>query len=66
MGRIGHQRSEHQASTEFSGAEDFHCGLRAKTNRIKELLPLIPECGQVLLSILPGQLVEVPSGKLCE
>ena len=33
--------------------------LCAKSNRIKDLLPLIPGCAQALLSIPPGSVVEV-------
>ena len=33
--------------------------LCAKSNRIKDLLPLVPACAQALLSILPGSVVEV-------
>ena len=35
--------------------------LCAKSNRIKDLLPLMPACAQALLSILPGSVVEVGS-----
>jgi len=35
--------------------------LCAKSNRIKDLLPLMPACAQVLLSIAPGSVVEVGS-----
>jgi len=33
--------------------------LCAKSNRIKDLLPLMPACVRALLSILPGSIVEV-------
>lgn len=33
--------------------------LCAKSNRMKDLLPLMPACTQALLSIQPGQMVEV-------
>ena len=33
--------------------------LRAKSNRIKDLLPLMPTCAQALLAIQPGQVVDV-------
>jgi len=33
--------------------------LRAKTNRLQDLLPISPTCVQALLSIRPGQVVEV-------
>ena len=33
--------------------------LCAKTNRMKDLLPLMPGCGKALLAISPGQIVEV-------
>ena len=33
--------------------------LCAKSNRMKDLLPLMPACAQALLSIQPGQVVEV-------
>jgi predicted nuclease of predicted toxin-antitoxin system len=33
--------------------------LRAKSNRMKDLLPLMPACAEALLSIQPGQVVEV-------
>jgi predicted nuclease of predicted toxin-antitoxin system len=33
--------------------------LRAKSNRLKDLLPLMPGCSEALRSILPGQIVEV-------
>ncbi|HXJ03742.1 MAG TPA: DUF5615 family PIN-like protein [Candidatus Acidoferrum sp.] len=32
--------------------------LRAKSNRMKDLLPLMPACAEALLSIQPGQVVE--------
>jgi predicted nuclease of predicted toxin-antitoxin system len=35
--------------------------LCAKSNRMQDLLPLIPGCAQALLSISPGQIVEVAS-----
>jgi predicted nuclease of predicted toxin-antitoxin system len=33
--------------------------LCAKSNRIKDLPPLMPACAEALLSILPGRVVEV-------
>ncbi len=33
--------------------------LCAKSNRMKDVLPLMPACAQALLSIQPGQMVEV-------
>jgi predicted nuclease of predicted toxin-antitoxin system len=33
--------------------------LRAKSNRIVDLLPLMPACSEALLTIEPGQVVEV-------
>jgi len=33
--------------------------LCAKSNRIRDLLPLMPACAQALLSVLPGSVVEV-------
>jgi predicted nuclease of predicted toxin-antitoxin system len=33
--------------------------LRAKSNRMKDLLPLMPACAETLLSIRPGRVVEV-------
>ena len=33
--------------------------LCAKSNRMKDVLPLIPACSQVLLSMKPGRVVEV-------
>jgi predicted nuclease of predicted toxin-antitoxin system len=33
----------------------------AKSNRMQDLLPLIPGCAKALLSISPGQIVEVAS-----
>jgi predicted nuclease of predicted toxin-antitoxin system len=33
--------------------------LCVKSNRMKDLLPLMPACAQVLLSIQPGQVLEV-------
>ena len=33
--------------------------LRAKSNRMKDLLPLMPSCKQALLSVSQGQIVEV-------
>jgi len=33
--------------------------LCAKSNRIKDLLPLVPACARALLSISPGRIVEV-------
>jgi|SRR5580692_223941 predicted nuclease of predicted toxin-antitoxin system len=35
--------------------------LRAKSNRMKDLLPLMPECAKALLAIQAGQVVEVGS-----
>lgn len=34
-------------------------GLCAKSNRMQDLLPLMPACNQTLLCISPGQIVEV-------
>lgn len=33
--------------------------LFAKSNRMQDLLPLMPACAEVLLSLRPGQVVEV-------
>jgi predicted nuclease of predicted toxin-antitoxin system len=33
--------------------------LRAKSNRMKDLLPLMPACAQALLAIQPGAVLEV-------
>ena len=33
--------------------------LRVKSNRMKDLLPLMPACAEALLSIQPGRVVEV-------
>jgi predicted nuclease of predicted toxin-antitoxin system len=33
--------------------------LRAKSNRMQDLLPLMPACSEALLSINPGQVIEV-------
>ena len=33
--------------------------LRAKSNRMTDLLPLMPACGQALLAVEPGQVVDV-------
>ena len=33
--------------------------LCAKSNRMKDLLPLVPACAQALRAIMPGQVVEV-------
>jgi predicted nuclease of predicted toxin-antitoxin system len=33
--------------------------LRAKSNRMEDLLPLMPSCAQALLSVSPGQIIEV-------
>jgi predicted nuclease of predicted toxin-antitoxin system len=33
--------------------------LRANSNRLSDLLPLMPACSEALRSILPGQIVEV-------
>jgi predicted nuclease of predicted toxin-antitoxin system len=33
--------------------------LRAKSNRVRDLLPLMPACTQALLNISSGQIVEV-------
>jgi|SRR5277367_3560371 len=33
--------------------------LRAKSNRLADLLPLMPACAQALLEISPGHIVEV-------
>ena len=35
--------------------------LRAKSNRMMDLLPLMPDCAQALLSIQSGRVVEVGS-----
>jgi len=36
--------------------------LRTKSNRIKDLLPLMPACAQALLSVPAGSVVEVGAG----
>jgi hypothetical protein len=36
--------------------------LCAKSNRIQELLPLMPACAQALLSVLPGTVTEIEPG----
>ena len=33
--------------------------LRAKSNRMKDLLPLMPACAQALLALQPGRVVDV-------
>jgi len=33
--------------------------LRTKSNRMKDLLPLMPACAEALLSVQPGQVAEV-------
>jgi predicted nuclease of predicted toxin-antitoxin system len=33
--------------------------LRAKSNRMKDLVPLMPACAEALLSLQPGRVVEV-------
>jgi predicted nuclease of predicted toxin-antitoxin system len=33
--------------------------LRAKSNRVKDLLPLMPACAEALISIQPGRVLEV-------
>lgn len=33
--------------------------LRAKSNRMRDLLPLMPACAQALLVVQPGQVVDV-------
>ena|ERR1700756_4492736 len=33
--------------------------LCAKTNRVKDLLPLMPACAEALLSVQPGDVIEV-------
>jgi len=33
--------------------------LRAKSNRMGDLLPLMPACAEALLTISPGQIIEV-------
>jgi hypothetical protein len=33
--------------------------LRAKSHRLKDLLPLMPACSEALLSTKPGQVVDV-------
>lgn len=33
--------------------------LRAKSNRLRDLLPLMPACAEALLSIQPGEALEV-------
>ena len=37
--------------------------LCAKTNRLKDLLPLIPACAQTLLTLSPGRILEVALAK---
>jgi len=43
----------------MSGRNVFILILCAKSNRIKDLLPLMPACARVRLSILPGSGTEV-------
>lgn len=38
--------------------------IRAKTNRLVDLEPHFPGCAQVLTTIRPGQVVEVPSKRV--
>src|ERR1700675_1198848 len=45
-----------QNMTGGSVSIQIHC---VKSNRMKDLLPLMPACEQELLSIQPGQVVEV-------
>jgi predicted nuclease of predicted toxin-antitoxin system len=33
--------------------------LRAKSNRLQDLLPLMPACAEALLTVSPGQVIEV-------
>lgn len=33
--------------------------LRSKSNRMKDLLPLVPACSEALLSVQPGRVVEI-------
>ena len=43
----------------MTGRSVFILILRAKSNRMNDLLPLMPACAEALLSIQPGRVVEV-------
>ena len=59
MGRIAHQRSKYQIPTKHDGAECVHLDPLCQTNRMKDLLPLMPASAQALLSIQAGRVVEI-------
>jgi len=48
-----------QYEQNMSGRDVAILILCAKTNRISDLLPLMPACAKALLSISPGRIVEV-------
>jgi predicted nuclease of predicted toxin-antitoxin system len=43
----------------MTGRKVFIVVLRAKSNRMRDLMPLMTGCAQALLSLSPGQIVEV-------
>jgi predicted nuclease of predicted toxin-antitoxin system len=51
------RRIKHQQN--MSGRKVSVVVLLAKSNRMKDLLPLMPACAQALLSVAAGQIVEV-------
>jgi len=51
------RRMKHQQN--MTGRKVSIVVLCAKSNRMQDLLPLMPACAQALLSISPGQIVEV-------
>jgi hypothetical protein len=59
MGSAADRRSEYEIPTEYDWAKVSILILRAKTNRMEDLLPLMPACSEALRSIVPGQVVEV-------
>ena len=59
MGCTAHQRSEYQHQQNMTGRSVSILILCAKTNRMKDLLPLMPVCAEALLSIQAGRVVEV-------
>jgi len=51
------RRMKHQQN--MTGRKLAVVVLRAKSNRIQDLRPIVPACAEALLSVLPGQIVEV-------
>ena len=59
MGCAAHQRSKDQILTEHDRAESRDPDSSREIERMKDLLPLMPECAKALLAIQAGQVVEV-------